>query len=69
MTVTITDVQELSTYCIRTFQIHKVHLSLYHINPVKSVNKYEVWHSCGVDYEDFRMQNLKLLHSGVGGPR
>jgi len=24
MTVTITDVQELSTYCIRTFQIHKV---------------------------------------------
>ena len=26
MTVTITDVQELATYCIRTFQIHKVSL-------------------------------------------
>lgn len=37
MTITITDVQELATYCIRTFQIHKV------INLFYTLNLYISW--------------------------
>ena len=35
--------------------------SVYCINPLKSVNLHEVWQSCGSNYKDFRMQNLRLL--------